>query len=526
MSSSSASIKHCLSPYKGNYAYLVVLGIIVSLLDVGFALFLSWLVDFPFGDNIPGFFLLLGAGVGYILIQCLLIFLHGYGTRSFQERVLLYWRNELWKENLAICDDNPDEVGRGLAKIIDEMELISRKVLNPLLNFPTQVFAVFASLTVGFLINWAFGLLMISASPLLFLTVFLFLPIIKKRVNSYVGVFREYQDQTLDLLNSQKIAFGYHRDGFFRERAKKDSSALLSAEWAVGKADAPFEASHNALSFGIRLAAVAASSLLVGLGLGAESSLPACLFLSSTLVESLAMFATGLSDYLSGKSLMNNLNWNSAPRKPLPNDDFAGLALLSASPANGVPLKADLSVEPGEKVLLLGGPGSGKSTAIKMLSGLLEASDGEIKRPDRAGYCPQTPTVYPLSLDENIGLSDNLDVNKLGRAKAFAGIAFDREDCSTLSGGEQKRVGLARAYYHGEGCLLLDEPTTSIGKDGEKAIYQSILSYPGTVLASAHRVPLSIVGQFDQIYICADQVLRKVSPDDKTLRHYCLEGKQ
>lgn len=172
MSSSSASIKHYLLPYKGNYAYLVVLGIIVSLLDVGFALFLSWLVDFPFGDHIPGFFLLLGAGVGYILFQCLLIFLHGYGTRFFQERVLLYWRNELWKENLAICDDNPDEVGRGLAKIIDETELISQKVLNPLLNFPTQVFAVFASLTVSFVINWAFGLLMLFASPLLFLAVF------------------------------------------------------------------------------------------------------------------------------------------------------------------------------------------------------------------------------------------------------------------------------------------------------------------------------------------------------------------
>ena len=238
------------------------------------------------------------------------------------------------------------------------------------------------------------------------------------------------------------------------------------------------------------------------------------------------MFAGGLSDYLSGKSLLNNLNWNSAPHKLLPNDDFAGLALLSARPANGVPLKADLSAQPGEKVLLLGDLGSGKSTAIKMLSGLLEASDGEIKRPDRAGYCPQTPTVYPLSLDQNIGLSDNLDVNKLGRAKAFAGIAFDREDCSTLSGGEQKRVGLARAYYHGEGCLLLDEPTTSIGKDGEEAIYRSILSYHGTVLASAHRVPLSIVGQFDRIYICADQVLTEVRPDDKALWHYCMEGKR
>lgn len=526
MSPPSASLKQYLSPYKGHYAYLVILGTLVSLLDVGFAIFLSWLVEFPFGDNVLGFFLLIGAGFGYILLQCLVIFLHGYGARRFRERVLLYWRNELWNENLKICDSNPDEVGRGLAKIIDETELISRKVLTPLLNFPTQGFAILTSLTVSFVINWAFGLLMLFASPLLFLTVFLFLPVIKKRTNSYVGVFRGYQDQTLDLLSSQKIAYFYHQDRFFRDRAEKDSSALLSAEWAVGKADAPFEASHNALSFGIRLAAVAAASLLVAFGLGSEWALPACLFLSSTLVESLAMLAGGLSDYLAGKSLLSNLNWASSPPKPLDQDDFAGLALLSACPANGVPLTADLSAQPGEKVLLLGDPGSGKSTAIKMLSGLLEAKDGEIKRPNRAGYCPQTPTVYPLSLDENIGLSDNLDVNKLARAKEFAGIAFDRDDCSTLSGGEQKRVGLARAYYHGDGCLLLDEPTTSIGKGGEEAIYRSILSYPGTVLASAHRVPFSIVGQFDRIFICADQVLAEVAPGDQALRHYCLEEKQ
>ena len=523
MDSATSSIKRCFLNHKWQYVGLVVLGVVVNLLDVGFALFLSWLVELPFGGDAVGFLLLIAVGVGYIGFQCLLNFLHSYLSRSFLAKMLLQWRGELWEGNLAQIDEAPDSVGRDLSKIIDETRLVCQKVLTPLLNFPTQCFAILAALAVSFVVNWFFGLMMLVSSPILFSAIFFFQPIIKKRLDAYVNTLRGYQNQTLDLLNSQEIAYSYHQQRFFRVRARKDSQALLSAELSLAKADAPFEALHNALSIGIRLMAAAAASLLVGLGIGAEWSLPACLFLASSLVCPLALLAAGLSDFLAGRSLLKGLV-ALPPKENVNPRYFSGFALHDARPANGVDLRVELAVKPGEKALLLGDPGSGKSTAIKMLAGLVQTAEGAVERPEGAGYCPQAPSVYPLDLPTNIALTDKPDASKLAKAKQFALIDFNLDDCSSLSGGEQKRIGLARAYYHADGYLLLDEPTTSLEKAGEAELYQSILSYPGAVLVSAHRIPLAIAKKFNSIYICSDHVLRKTGSDGPMISHYCLEG--
>ncbi len=507
---------------KGKFAILILLGIVVSLMDVGYALYLSWLTELPFGVDSLGFLYLVVAGAGYILLQCFFIFLHEYWQRCFLEKTLLKWRMEIWEENFAAVAKSPDEVGKGLTKIIDETRLFFKKVLTPLLGFPVQAFGILASLIVCFVLNWAFGLSLLVLSPALFLTIFIFAPIIGRKLNGYIDVFRGYQDSTLDLLNSQEIAFDYHRDCFFLKRAKDDSASLLAADLAIAKADAPFEALSNVLSFGIRIIAMVAASLLIGFGLGEEWALPASLFAASALLDPLTQLAMGLTDFVSVRGLLKGLSSCSKKAASASVSAFSGFHLVSAKPDNGVELLADLEVQSGEKALLLGDPGSGKSTAIKMLAGLIGSSIGSIQRPSGAGYCPQTPTIYSLNLATNVALSDDIDADKLTKAKAFAKVDFDREDCSTLSGGEQKRVGLARAYYHADGSLLLDEPTTSIGKDDETAVYQAILSYPGTVLASAHRVSFALLRQFDRIFVCSEHRLFEVQADDPLLNNYCL----
>ncbi len=507
---------------KEKYVLLFLLGILVSLMDVGYALILSWLTEFPFGEDSLGFLCLVAAGVCYILLQCFFVFLHDYCQRRFLEKTLLEYRTEIWEENFAMLVKSPDEVGKGLTKIIDETRLFSKKILVPLLGFPIQTFGILASLLVCFALNWAFGLLLLALSPILFLTIFIFGPIIGRKLNAYVDVFRGYQDSTLDLLNSKEIAFGYHRDGFFLTRAQDDSASLLMADLEIAKFDAPFEALSNVLSFGIRIMAMVAASLLIGLGTGEEWALPASLFAASALLDPLTQLAIGLNDFVSGQGLLNSLSF--CPKKATSTSlsTFPGFRLVSAEPDNGAELHADLEVRLGEKALLLGDPGSGKSTAIKMLAGIIDSSAGSIQKPGVAGYCPQTPSIYSLNLATNVALSDDIDAGKLSEAKAFAKVNFDRDDCTTLSGGEQKRVGLARAYYHADGYLLLDEPATSIGKDGEKGIYQAILSYRGTVLASAHRVPFALLRKFDRIYVCSEHRLFEVKADNPLLNHYCL----
>jgi len=142
-----------------------------------------------------------------------------------------------------------------------------------------------------------------------------------------------------------------------------------------------------------------------------------------------------------------------------------------------------LSVEPGSIFAFLGANGSGKSTTIRMLIGLLTPTVGEIEVDgidvlryprrvrDRIGYMGQKVSLYQgLTLRENVefygGLYD-LEGSSLERrwsevAERFDLAAVERERVDDLSAGVRQRAGLAVATLHRPRLLFLDEPTAGV----------------------------------------------------------------
>ena len=141
-----------------------------------------------------------------------------------------------------------------------------------------------------------------------------------------------------------------------------------------------------------------------------------------------------------------------------------------------------LRVEPGELLILLGESGSGKTTTLKMINRLVEPSSGciRIEGTDvratpgpllrrRIGYVFQRIGLFPhMSVAENIAITPELlgwDRGRLQRRvdELLALVELDaatmRDRLPTeLSGGEQQRVGVARALAGGPSLMLLDEP--------------------------------------------------------------------
>jgi predicted ABC-type transport system involved in lysophospholipase L1 biosynthesis ATPase subunit len=131
----------------------------------------------------------------------------------------------------------------------------------------------------------------------------------------------------------------------------------------------------------------------------------------------------------------------------------------------------DFSVDPGEKVAIVGRSGAGKSTLLNILGGLESPSSGTVARPRNLGFVFQSYHLMPeLTVLENVLLptmAGNLPASG-ARARALeligkVGLGGRLDHLpGELSGGEMQRVALARALVTGPELVLADEPTGNL----------------------------------------------------------------
>lgn len=125
----------------------------------------------------------------------------------------------------------------------------------------------------------------------------------------------------------------------------------------------------------------------------------------------------------------------------------------------------DLCVAPGEKVALVGPSGIGKTTVAATVLGLIPPVAGEVEVDGRIGYLAQDAHIFTTTIDENVRIGNRgATPEQVSEALARAGLDLDAsrivgEAGSTLSGGEARRVALARILVGDYQVLVLDEPT-------------------------------------------------------------------
>ena len=181
-------------------------------------------------------------------------------------------------------------------------------------------------------------------------------------------------------------------------------------------------------------------------------------------------------------------------------------------------INVSFTIEPGEHVAILGRIGSGKSTLKKLAIGMYQPSEGAVlidgvdaRQLDPAelrqqmGYVAQDVTLFYGSLRENLVLAHpQADDEAVIRAAEFAHLSdfvnahpkgFDMligERGDSLSGGQRKSVGLARAVIHDPTVLLLDEPTGSMDHSTETWVIRKLKDYGvgKTLLISTHRTSI------------------------------------
>jgi ABC transporter, ATP-binding protein len=171
----------------------------------------------------------------------------------------------------------------------------------------------------------------------------------------------------------------------------------------------------------------------------------------------------------------------------------------------------NLEFKKGSFNAILGPNGAGKSTTISMLIGLKRATNGQII------YAPNTRigVVFQASvLDEKLTVKENLAI----RAQQYKGIkggrvedlinqlgltAFQKQLYGTLSGGQKRRVDIARALLANPDILFLDEPTTGLDIQTRKSIWDLLYRLQRdegmTIILTTHY--LDEADEADQLYI-------------------------
>ncbi len=157
----------------------------------------------------------------------------------------------------------------------------------------------------------------------------------------------------------------------------------------------------------------------------------------------------------------------------------------------GAPLftGVDLSLYAGERIALVGRNGAGKSTLMRIFAGTLEADSGDVWKQPGASfqYLHQEPdfSQYKTALDYASADIDETEMYMAEMELDIAGLAHD-VDPSTLSGGQGKRLALARAFASDPDILLLDEPTNHLDVSAIEELEDRISSFRGAILLVSH----------------------------------------
>ena len=186
----------------------------------------------------------------------------------------------------------------------------------------------------------------------------------------------------------------------------------------------------------------------------------------------------------------------------------------------GVPVLGPIrfGIARGETVALLGPSGIGKTTLLRIATGIDTTYQGRVKRPDAQAIVFQEPTLLPWRsvLDNLLLIHPSLDPADAQAALARVGLAGGKESLfpGQLSLGQRRRLSLARAFAGKPEFLVMDEPFVSL--DAEAA--EAMLALTQELIAEHRPATLFVTHAQDEADRLADHVLRmRASPQGATI---------
>jgi ATP-binding cassette subfamily B protein len=278
--------------------------------------------------------------------------------------------------------------------------------------------------------------------------------------------------------------------------------------------------------------------ILMSLGMLSLGALGAVLSLISTLVNDMKELLTGVTGFMMKKN--EAAQFFDLMEMPEENNDGKAYGVINTIEIKGLKYRypltnhyildgVDLSIHKGEKVAFVGENGMGKTTLIKLITGTLSPSDGElfingipiefinpIRHYDGISIVVQDPARYiTFTIADNIFFGDTekpRNDNRIMTAMSFAGLDdIDKDELlgkdvggRELSGGQWQKLAIAKAFYRERDFIILDEPTGNLDPLAENEVFKKYLALAKdkTVVFVTHRI--SVASLADRIIVFSD----------------------
>lgn len=508
----------------------LTLFIVILLLEIFFSLGASassYIIQFAYNqlakNILIGFLFFI---VSSIFLSFLSTLLRSFATYLFSkqtQKYIHYIRDKIVKHYYY---NNNSKVAEMENELNSNLQLLNKNYANQLLNIIQSIFLLITSISTLFLMNWSLTLLAcILAITTLYIPRFtrkkssLATKQISNKNSKYLLAIEDWFNGLEEL---RKYAAFDKLNLVMQKTSRQLENAFVKKQKIISIADflngCTNSFSQIAITF---LAAILFFNHQVTFGVVIAAGNFSTSILSSLLTITTAMTRMQSVQEIN-KQIIELQQFNRPSKKP--NNEIYSISThnLSISFKNGETLYyPNLEIKKGEKILLCGDSGVGKSTLFKLILHQIKPTSGQVIFKDKynrklepnyaqIGYIPQDGHLFPVSISDNITMfNDSLNslvkkfVERTCLKKDVLNMSNGVEtkvdlDKSNFSGGQKQKIILARNEIRDFPIMLADEATSAIDSTNTYHILKNLVSSNQTVIVIAHNLDSITENLFDR----------------------------
>jgi ABC-type multidrug transport system fused ATPase/permease subunit len=513
---------------------LYLLAVILNAATIAMTGFVfAALTDVALGSDFKIFLSTSIFAIVFLVIDCYLDFLPRVMRSRLIHALLHSLREDLVnhyiQEDLhSAMQENPSE---RTDKLVNQLEVFENSYLRPLFSIVSSIFIFLFSLA---------GALYLQGILTVIMLILCFLPFLAPVINQRILSDKKQEAQKARKQYLERFeAFSRHLSVIRLTRSSVVFNMLLDKESTyMEKSTVAYEKAQSktyTVSYGLCNIVYSGIWIIGGIFVFQNwLSVPALIAmttLTSTVAGPIQSISDYAADFASGrkiaKEFLNFLHSNIDTMHPqnVLKKDIKKLSFCDIRYSVGEHLLFDrISAEfyKGKKYVLTGDSGSGKSTLLQMLMGIIPCEDGCININDinlltidkdsyyrHFTYVPQKTAIFDGTIAENIVMFQKIDEVKVIEALTKAGLSDwlskQKKGIYTLlsaenqlSGGEERKLDIARSLYQETELILMDEPTSGLDEKNEQAIASIIASMKDKIIiVVTHSTNKSFLDIFD-----------------------------